>query len=132
LLIFFIISAVSALLWLTTAAYDNYYVKNSIYTLIAFAVIYLVFKIALEEIVSKRLKEARSRYSFRKILSILNIVGFVVAGIAVWVKNTQTLMVSYGLVAAGIAVGLQYTTLLEIKEWIQGDQPTGRLTMTFA
>lgn len=88
--------------------------------------------------------------------------------IRLWVENTHTLMVSYGLIAAGVAVALQdffknfvggiiifvngtyrvgdrievnskygdvidigmlYTTLMEMKEWVAGDQATGRLSI---
>ena len=166
LIIFFIISALAVLSWLATSVYDNYYFRNFAHSIIALAVIYLVFKIILEELVTGKIIDPRSKYSFRRAISILNIVAFIVAGIAIWVENTQSLLVSYGLIAAGVAVALQdffknvvggiiifvtglyrvgdrievnekrgdiidvgllYTTILEIQEWIVGDQPTGRL-----
>jgi small-conductance mechanosensitive channel len=131
-------------------------------------IIYLVFKSVIEEIVARKIKEERARYSFRKTVSILYIVGIVLAIIRIFVEQTQTLLVSYGLIAAGIAIALQdffksfvggvitfvtgiyrvgdrieinakigdvidigilYTTLLELKEWVAGDQATGRLTV---
>ncbi len=152
--------------WLILDIYSNYYMERLTYSLTALAAIYLLFKLLLEEIAVKRISDPGSRYSFRRALSILNIVAFLVAGLAIWVPNTQTLLVSYGLIAAGVAVslqdffknivggailfitglyrvgdrievneksgdvvdiGLQYTILLEIRQWIAGDQPTGRL-----
>ncbi|MDD5701399.1 MAG: mechanosensitive ion channel [Dehalococcoidales bacterium] len=162
----FILLAITAALWLAMLRYDNFYLRNSAHTFLAVSIIYLVFKFILEEAVTGRISDPRTRYSFRRAVSILNIVAFIVAGIAIWVENTQSLLVSYGLIAAGVAValqdffknivggiilfimgvyrvgdrieindkrgdvidiGLQYTTLLEIQEWIIGDQPTGRL-----
>lgn len=88
--------------------------------------------------------------------------------VRIWVEYTQTLLVSYGLIAAGITIALQdffknfvggimifttgtyrvgdrveinskfgdvidigifYTTLLELKEWVEAEQPTGRISM---
>ncbi len=161
-----VFSVLAAVSWLVLDSYDGYYLERLTYSLTALAAIYLLFKLLLEEVVVKQISDAGSRYSFRRAVSILNIVAFVVAGIAIWVTNTQTLLVSYGLIAAGVAValqdlfknvvggailfttglyrvgdrievneksgdvvdiGLQYTLLLEIQEWIKGDQPTGRL-----
>lgn len=166
LVIFMVIAALAALLWIATLTYEDRYLENVAYSFIALAVIYFVFKVLLEELATRRISDPRSRYSFRRVVSILNVAAFVVAGLAVWVENTQSLVVSYGLIAAGVAValqdffknivggitlfltglyrvgdrveingkhgdvidvGLQYTTLLEIQEWISGDQPTGRL-----
>jgi len=97
-------------------------------------------------------------------LYLLVFVGII---LAIWVEDTQSLIVSYGLIAAGVAfalqevfksiaggmlifvrslysigdrieingkygdvidIGIMYTTLLEIREWVSGDQPTGRIT----
>jgi len=166
---FIILLALAVLSWLATTVNDNVYLGNVAHSFIALAAIYLVFKIFLEELVSRRMGEPRTRYSFRRAVSILNIAAFIVAGIAIWVENSQALVVSYGVIAAGVAValqdffknilggvilfitgiyrvgdrielnqrhgdvidiGLQYTTLLEIQEWVVGDQPTGRLVMT--
>lgn len=88
--------------------------------------------------------------------------------LTIWVENTETLLLSYGLISAAVALALQdifkdliggfvllgsgnyrvgdrievegvvgdvakisllYTTVLEIRNWVDGDQPTGRLTL---
>lgn len=154
--------------WFAQSQYPNVYLEKGFYTFLAVTIIYLVFKSVIEEIVARKIKEAKARYSFRKTVSILYIVGIVLAIIRIWVEQTQTLLVSFGLIAAGIAIALQdffknfvggviifvtgiyrvgdrieinakigdvidigilYTTLLELKEWVAGDQATGRLTI---
>ncbi|WP_424358342.1 mechanosensitive ion channel family protein [Methanocella sp. MCL-LM] len=163
---FLMLVAVAVLFWAANYRFNILYFTRGFQTLIAIALIYFVFKVVLEEVVSRGIKDARSQYSFRRTMSIIYYVAIVVAIIAIWVRDTQTLLVSYGLVAAGIAVtlqdvfksfaggviifatgtykvgerieiggkfgdvidiGIMYTTLLEIKEWVQGDQPTGRI-----
>jgi len=159
---------VSALFWLAYLRYPYPYLQKGFSTFLALTILYLVFPIAFEEIVAKRIREPKTRYSFRKTVSILYLVVFVAIIIRIWVANTQTLLVSYGLVGAGIAVALQdffknfvggivifvtgiyrvgdrieinskygdvidihilYTTLMEMKEWVAGDQATGRLSI---
>lgn len=133
-------------------------------------IILLVFYIAnisLGNILMRQVKEKRERYTLRKAIStILSILG---AGalLAVWIQETTTLVVAYGLLSAGVAIALQdvlknvaggiivffsspfkagdriqvdndmgdvldiklfYTTLMEIREWVDGDQYTGRIT----
>jgi small-conductance mechanosensitive channel len=159
---------ISALFWLANFKYPDLYLRRGFYTFLALTIFYFVSRLVFEEIVAKRIKEPKTRYSFRKTVSILYLVAFVVILIRVWVENTQTLIVSYGLIAAGLAVALQdffknfvggiiifvngtyrvgdrievnskygdvidigilYTTLMEMKEWVAGDQATGRLSI---
>jgi len=87
--------------------YPYPYLQKGFYTFLAFTILYLVFLIAFEEIVAKRIRGPKPRYSFRKTVSILYLVVFVAIIIMIWVANTHTLLVSYGLVGAGIAVSLQ-------------------------
>jgi small-conductance mechanosensitive channel len=154
--------------WFAQFQYPNIYLEKGFYTFLAVTIVYLVFKSVIEETVVRNIKEAKARYSFRKTVSILYIVGILLAIIRIWVEHTQTLLVSYGLIAAGIAIALQdffknfaggiiifvtgiyrvgdrieitakigdvidigilYTTLLELREWVAGDQATGRLTI---
>jgi len=114
------------------------------------------------------MKQAKMRYSFKKTISILYILVFLFALVAIWIEQTETLLISYGLIGAGIAVSLQdvfknfaggitifliglyrvgdrveingkigdvidigvlYTTIMEIGEWVDGNQATGRLTI---
>ena len=146
---------------------NNAYLEKSLYSVLAFTIIYLIFKIFLDEFVVHRMAASKARYSFRRVLFTLYLFIFVAAILAIWVKDTQSLIVSYGLLAAGLAfalqdifksiaggiliftrslysvgdrieingkygdvidIGIMYTTLLELREWVAGDQPTGRIT----
>lgn len=113
------------------------------------------------------MKQSKMRYSFKKTISIIYILVFFFTLVAIWIEQTETILISYGLIGAGIAVALQdvfknfvggiiifttgaykvgdrieitskigdvmdiglfYTTIMEIGEWIDGNQATGRIT----
>jgi len=158
-------------LWFTHYQYPtlySFYIINGFYTFLALTIAYIVFRVVFEEIVIKKMKQAKMRYSFKKTISILYILVFLFALVAIWIEQTETLLISYGLIGAGIAVSLQdvfknfaggitifstglyrvgdrveingkigdiidigvlYTTIMEIGEWVDGNQATGRLTI---
>jgi small-conductance mechanosensitive channel len=159
---------ITVLFWYANFRYPNLYLEKGFYTFLALTIIHFVFKSVFEGIVARKIKESKTRYTFRKTASILYFVVLLLAVIRIWVEHTQALLVSYGLVAAGIAIALQdvfknfaggviifvtgiyhvgdrieinqkygdvidigilYTTLLELKEWVAGDQATGRLSV---
>lgn len=163
--------SISTSLWFTHNQYPNiysFYVIKGFYTFLALTIIYFIFRVIFEEIVVKRMKEAKMRYSFKKTISILYILIFLFALVAIWIAQTETILISYGLIGAGIAVSLQdvfknfaggisifstglyrvgdrieingkigdvmdigvlYTTVMEIGEWVGGNQTTGRLSI---
>ena len=157
---------ISASLWYTNYFYPNILFQKGFWTFLFIGVIYFLFKFILEETISKRIKDYKAKYSFKKTLSILYLLILAVNVLIIWAEDTQAILVAYGLVAAGIAISLQdffknfvggilifltgiyrvgdrievnsnsgdvidigilYTTLMEIKEWVDGEQPTGRL-----
>lgn len=135
-------------------------------SLISVTVLYAIFSVGIEEFFARRLDDSKTRYGFRKAISLLLIILTIVVLLRIWIPNPQALLVAYGVVAAGLAVALQdlvknlagslsiflggifrvgnrieingvtgdvidvglfYTTLLEIKNWIDADQATGRI-----
>lgn len=149
-------------------AYPSIDLQKAFYTVAAIAIIHLLFKHLFEDVLIKRIKVSKTRYSFKKTVSIVYLVVLVAVVINIWVDSTQSLLVSYGIIAAGLAVSLQdlfknfvggilifvtgiyrvgdrveinsrkgdvididilYTTLMEMGEWMSGDQATGRLTI---
>ena len=160
--------ALSAALGYANIHYQTEYVTKSFYSVIAFTLSYSSFELLFGEIVAGRITESKTRFLFRRVTFMLHILVFLVLLLAIWVRNPQTLLVSYGLIAAGVAfalqeifkniaggiilfvsriygigdrieingkygdvidVGIMYTTLMELREWVSGDQPTGRITV---
>jgi small-conductance mechanosensitive channel len=164
------LSFFTVLLWLIYHSYTdfyNFYILKGFYTLFALTIIYIIFRVFLEELIVKRLKQTKMKYSFKKTISILYFLVFLFALVAIWIEQTETILISYGLIGAGIAVSLQdvfknfaggitifssgiyrvgdrveingkigdiidigvlYTTIMEIGEWVDGNQATGRLS----
>ncbi len=160
--------ALCCLAWVGDYYYPSLYLEKAFLTFLALAIVYLVFRIALEQAIVRTIKDAKTRYSIRKATSILYVLVFVLVLIRIWIEDSQALIVSYGLIGAGIAIALQdlfknfvggilifstgtyrvgdrveieghygdvidigllFTTLLEMKGWVDGDQATGRLTV---
>jgi len=130
-------------------------------------IVYALFSIGVGEFFADRLSSSKTRYAFRKVMSILMIVVIAAILLRIWVPNPQALLVAYGVIGAGLAVALQdvvknlagsitiflsgmykvgnrieindtmgdvidiglfNTTLLEVREWLNADQATGRIT----
>lgn len=162
---------ITAALWFTNYQYPtfyNFFIVKGFYTFLALTLIYIVFRVVFEGIVVKRMKQDKMRYSFNKTISILYLLVFLFALVAIWIEQTETILISFGLIGAGIAFSLQdvfknfaggitifstgmyrvgdrveingkigdvidigvlYTTIMEIGEWVNGNQATGRLTI---
>ncbi|MBT8507427.1 mechanosensitive ion channel protein MscS [Methanomicrobiaceae archaeon CYW5] len=137
------------------------------FTFLAVALIYLVY-VVLSIIATRYIADKKTRYSLNKALFILSILAVGAIVIRIWVEETQSLLISYGILAAGVAIALQdilrnfvggvyimvsgmyrvgdrisigdmagdvmdvgimNSTLMEIGQWVQGDQPTGRIVI---
>jgi small-conductance mechanosensitive channel len=164
----FTLIALAAALWVVNYAYPSIDLQKAFYTVAAMAAIHLLFKHIFEDVFIGRIAASKTRYSFKKTVSIVYMVVLLAVVINIWVDSTQSLLVSYGIIAAGLAVSLQdlfknfvggilifvtgiyrvgdrveinsrkgdvididilYTTLMEMGEWMSGDQATGRLTI---
>ncbi|MDD4876789.1 MAG: mechanosensitive ion channel [Dehalococcoidales bacterium] len=97
----------SIILWLLQIEFTSIYLTKAFYTVLSLLIIYVVIKIFFEQMIARKIKEPKTRYSMKRVASMLSIVTFITAGIAIWVDNIQALLVSYGILAAGAAVALQ-------------------------
>ena len=98
---------ITVALWFVKEELTSLYFDKAFYTSLAILIIYITIKILMELLISDRIKEGKTRYSLKKTASILSILAFIAAAIAIWIDNILTLLVSYGILAAGAAVALQ-------------------------
>ena len=87
------------------SSYESLLTKflNSVIIILIFYVIQNI----IEEVINSKINAVKERYHFRKtILTIISIL-IVVSLIAVWFKETTSLILAYGLLSAGIAIALQ-------------------------
>jgi len=97
----------SIILWFFQLEFANSYLTKSFYTVLALLITYVVIKVIFEQMIARRIREPKTRYSLRRIASMLSVLIFIAVGIAIWVDNIQALLVSFGILAAGVAVALQ-------------------------
>ena len=168
ILVLITLTIISVAFWFINLQYPDPYLLKAVYSLLVLSVTYFIFWILLEELVTKGIHDSKTRYSVRKVFSILGAAVFLIALIAVWIVETQNILIAVGLIGAAVAFGIQdvfknfiggvmiflnglyragdrieigqkfgdvidigvfYTTLMETREWVEGDQVTGRLTI---
>lgn len=102
---FLIVLTISS--WVLAYEYRSMFLLKIYFTLLWLTLIHSFFKIILERVLVRKIKGAKTRYEYNKIVSILYIVVLLLAAVRIWVEDTQFLLVSYGLIAAGVTVALQ-------------------------
>ncbi len=93
--------------WFLQFQFADSNLTRAFHTALALLIIFVVVKIVFEQIIAKKIREPKTRFSMKRIASTLSVFIFIAAGIAIWVDNLQALLVSYGVLAAGAAVALQ-------------------------
>jgi small-conductance mechanosensitive channel len=90
---------------------DRYFPGEYLYqvslTLWTIAGVYLFVKVLSEELLRRNIKDPMVRYSTNKVVTILSAAAALLIIIHVWVPDTQSLIVAFGLIAAGVAIALQ-------------------------
>lgn len=158
----------SASLGIATYLASDPFVRNLFLTSLVLTISYFVLSVLIGQIFVKRIQDSKTRYTLRKVLSILSIVVILVLSLRIWVADTSSLIVSYGIIGAALAfaiqdvfrnfvggiliivsgyyrigdrisiddhigdvmdIGIMNTTMMEIRGWVKGDQPSGRLVV---
>jgi len=94
-------------LWFLNYQYPNDYILKGFYTLLALFIIYFALKIVIEELGIKRIKDSKTKYSFKKTISIIYAVIFLIVLATIWIERPEALFLAFGLIGAGIAIALQ-------------------------
>jgi len=163
-----ILAVVAGGLALVDEQIEDPLLRKIFYTVLWLVILIVLFKLVIQTVIDRTVKDSRSLYSARKANTIILYVVALAVTVNIWVEETETLLVSYGIIAAGVAIALQdffknfvggvsimanslfrvgdrvemagkkgdvvdigilYTTLAEVDEWVWGDSPTGRLSM---
>lgn len=158
----------SAVMWiLGVSDYGAIFFKFS-WSLLCLAFVFIFYKIITGKLANKVIKDSKARYTFKKGILIILLIVLAFAIVQIWVENTESLTISYGIIAAGVAIALQdlfrnfvggiviavsgvyrigdrvemggefgdvmdigilNTTMMELKGWVEGEQPTGLLSI---
>ncbi len=87
--------------------YPNLYLGKILYSTIAITVAYLLFQIFLDEYATKHFRDSKTRYTFRKVLSIVSLGTALLSLLIIWITETQNILIAFGLIGAAIAFALQ-------------------------
>ncbi len=168
LLIFSALALLSAGLGAAVYFFNDPVITSLFYTSLVISVTYLIFSVIIGMFLIRQITDLKTRYSANKAISVLEIVFIIAICLRIWVTDTSSLIVSYGIIGAALAFALQdifknfvggilvmvsgmyrvgdrisivekygdvmdigvlNTTLMEIRGWVSGDQPSGRLLM---
>jgi small-conductance mechanosensitive channel len=102
-----VLGLISGLLYLLDLTYPAPNLNALFLTAVSMLVLYVLFKVLIQELVSRRIGQSKTRYVFRKANSVLYLGATAVVVARIWVQDPQALVVAYGIVGAGIAVSLQ-------------------------
>lgn len=104
--VLFLVS-MGAVLWIAGWYYPQAEIDLAFQTVTALTGLYILAKLIVEEIATRRISDEKTRYMFRKAVSVLSIAaaGLIILGI--WVQDPTALAVAYGLIGAGVALSLQ-------------------------
>ncbi|WP_421908671.1 mechanosensitive ion channel family protein [Methanolacinia petrolearia] len=158
----------SAVMWiLGVSDYGAIFFKLS-WSLLCLALVFIFYKIITGNLTKKFIKDSKARYTFKKGILIILLIVLAFAIVQIWVENTESLTILYGIIAVGVAIALQdlfrnfvggiviavsgvyrigdrvemggefgdvmdigilNTTMMELKGWVDGEQPTGHLSI---
>jgi len=107
LIIVSILLILTTALWFLQVRFTDSNLTKAFYTALSLSAIYVVIKVIFEQIIATRIREPKTRYSMKRIVSMISVLAFIAVAVAIWVDNLQALLVSYGILAAGAAVALQ-------------------------
>ena len=141
---------------------------NVFLTSLVLTLTYFVFSVLLSRYLISKIADSKTRYTADKVLSVLSLLIIIILCLRIWITDSSSLLVSYGILGAGVAfalqdvfknfvggilimvsryylvgdrisiddkygdvmdIGILTTTMMEIRGWIAGDQPSGRLLM---
>jgi len=163
LLIIIVLLAIS---WLLNQYYPNIDLAKITASFTALTILYFAFHVLLINLIVHRLRTRKTQFLFVRLVNAVFYLFLSFWILTIWIENTETLLLSYGLVSAALALALQdlfknivggisllfsgiyhvgdrvdidgnigdiiaidlfNTTMFEIKNWVGGDQPTGRI-----
>jgi len=106
-LTFFILLSLAVAAFVGNIWFEDVTAEKLVQSLITITLLYGLISIGIGGFFARRLSDSKTRYSFRKAMSMIFLVVLAIVLLRIWVPNPQALLVAYGVVAAGIAVALQ-------------------------
>jgi small-conductance mechanosensitive channel len=96
--------------------FENPYVKNALYTFLAFCILYIVSR-ALQRLINSNVHDLKRRHHLRKITFYISVSIFVIVSIAIWTTALPSVTTIVSFIGAGVALAL-HEVILSFAGWI--------------
>ncbi len=98
---------ISVVLGIATGLTGDSIITNLFYTSLILTAVYLLFFVLIGLFIVRKIQDLKTRYTANKAVSALSIVLVVALCLRIWVADTSSLIVSYGIIGAAIAFAIQ-------------------------
>lgn len=98
---------ISVVLGIATGLTGDSIITNLFYTSLILTAIYLLLSVLIGLFIVREIQDLKTRYTANKAVSALSIVLVVALCLRIWVADTSSLIVSYGIIGAAIAFAIQ-------------------------
>jgi small-conductance mechanosensitive channel len=104
---FIILLITSLFAWAGNYYYPQLNLKNIALSFSIFTVSYLIFKVILENSLFIHITNKKTRYTFKKIISLFYLFVTTILILRIWIPDGSTFIAIYGFIAAAIAFSIQ-------------------------
>jgi len=101
------LALLALILWLSSFLYPSIHLTRVIFTLIIILIIYIIFKLILEDNFISKVSSLERRYYLSKTFYFAHLLITFIAIWIIWVEDIQTLLLGFGLVAAAFTISIQ-------------------------
>lgn len=98
---------ISVALGIATYLSDDSIITNLFYTSIIVTLVYILFSVFIDLFVVRNIQDLKTRYTANKAVTALSIVLVIALILRIWITDTSSLIVSYGIIGAALAFAIQ-------------------------
>jgi small-conductance mechanosensitive channel len=98
---------IAGLLWIANYWYQNIHLARGIVTIIVLVIVYVFFKLVLEDKYINKILDPQRRYYVSKSSYFIYILVNIFAFWTIWLEDLQSLVLGFGLVAAAFTLTMQ-------------------------
>lgn len=102
-----VLFSASALFWFLNDYYQEQIYYQLFLSFLLTGILFVGYEIITGRITKKVIKDRKTQITFNKGIMVISAIIFLILIIQIWVENTESLVLSYGIIAAGVAIALQ-------------------------
>jgi len=102
-----VLFSASALFWFLNDYYQEQIYYQLFLSFLLTGILFVGYEIITGRIAKTVIKDRKTQITFNKGMLVISVIIFLFLIIQIWVENTESLVLSYGIIAAGLAIALQ-------------------------